>query len=83
MCNYLRKMTDQKVLWPSRGGSSDSECNRVVVRSRLVGQRTAVIDQIRTFLLEQGAAARQGLGALRQALPSMLAQRTDVLSPRI
>jgi transposase len=26
---------------------------------------------------------RQGPGALRQALPSVLAQRTDVLSPRI
>lgn len=53
------------------------------VRSRLVGQRTAVINQIRAFLLEHGVAVRQGPGALRQALPSILAQRTDVLSPRI
>jgi transposase len=53
------------------------------VRSRLVGQRTAVIDQIRAFLLEHGVAVRQGPGALRLALPSILAQRTDVLSPRI
>ena len=30
------------------------------VRSRLVGQRTAVINQIRGFLLERGIAVRQG-----------------------
>ena len=53
------------------------------VRSRLVGQRTAVINQIRAFLLEHGVAVRQGPGALRQALPSILAERADVLSPRI
>lgn len=53
------------------------------VRNRLVGQRTAVINQIRAFLLEHGVAVRQGPGALRQGLPSILAQRTDVLSPRI
>jgi transposase len=50
------------------------------VRSRLVGQRTAVINQIRAFLLEHGVPVRQGPGALRQALPSILAQRTDTLS---
>ena len=32
---------------------------------------------------EHGVTVRQGPGALRQALPSILAQRTDVLSPRI
>jgi transposase len=53
------------------------------VRSRLVGQRTAVINQIRAFLLEHGIPVRQGPGALRQALPSILAQRTEILSPRI
>lgn len=53
------------------------------VRSRLVGQRTAVINQIRAFLLEHGVPVRQGPGALRQALPSILAQRTDTLSSRI
>src|SRR5437016_8548501 len=53
------------------------------VRSRLVGQRTGVINQIRAFLLAQGAPVRQGPGALRQALPSILAQRTDTLSSRI
>jgi len=53
------------------------------VRSRLVGQRTAVINQIRAFLLEHGVPVRQGPGALRQALPSILAQQTDTLSSRI
>ena len=53
------------------------------VRSRLIGQRTAVINQIRTFLLERGIAVRQGLRSLRQALPDILAKRTDVLTPRM
>ena len=53
------------------------------VRSRLVGQRTAVINQIRGFLLEHGIAVRQGAARLRQALPTILAQRGDVLTPRL
>ena len=44
------------------------------VRSRLVSQRTAVINQIRGFLLERGIIVRQGLRFLK---------RTDVLSPRM
>jgi transposase len=50
---------------------------------RLVGQRTAVINQIRGFLLEHGIAVRQGLRFLRQQLPDILAKRSDVLSPRM
>jgi transposase len=53
------------------------------VRSRLVGQRTAVINQIRGFLLEHGIAVRQGATRLRHALPTILAQRSDVLTPRL
>jgi len=53
------------------------------VRSRLVSQRTAVINQIRAFLLERGIAVRQRLRSLRQALPDIRAQRTDVLTPRL
>src|SRR5215475_14511938 len=53
------------------------------VRERLVGQRTAIINQIRAFLLERGIAVRQGLRFLRTELPSILAKRTDVLSPRM
>jgi Transposase len=52
------------------------------VRSRQVSGRTAVINQIRGFLLERGIIVRQGLRFLRQALPDILAKRTDVLSRR-
>jgi transposase len=38
------------------------------VRSRLVSERSAVINQIRAFLLERGIAVRQRLRSLRQAL---------------
>ncbi len=51
------------------------------MHSRLVGQRTAVINQLRDFLLEHGITIRQGPAGLRQALLSILAQRTDKLSP--
>jgi transposase len=53
------------------------------IRSRLVGQRTAVINQIQGFLLEHGIAVRQGPRPLRQTLPDILAKRTDALSPRM
>src|SRR5512136_2043615 len=53
------------------------------VRERLVGQRTGVINQIRAFLLERGVAVRQGLRFLRAELPTILATRTDALSPRM
>src|SRR3979409_1288901 len=53
------------------------------VRSRLVSERTAVINQMRGFLLERGIIVRQGLRFLRQLLPDILAKRTDVLSPRM
>ena len=53
------------------------------VRSRLISERTAVINQIRGFLLEHGIPVRQGLRFLRQQLPDILAKRIDVLSCRI
>ena len=53
------------------------------VRERLVSQRTGIINQIRAFLLERGIAVRQGLRFLRRELPSILATRSDVLSPRM
>ena len=53
------------------------------VRSRLVSQRTAIVNQSRAFLLERGIAVRQGLRFLRQALPDILANRTDVLTLRM
>src|SRR3974377_485886 len=53
------------------------------VRERLVSQRTGIINQIRAFLLERGVAVRQGQRFLRTELPTILATRTDVLSPRM
>ena len=40
------------------------------VCSRLVGQRTGVINQIRGFLIERGITVRQGAAPLRKALSS-------------
>src|SRR5258708_24225285 len=53
------------------------------VRERFVGQRTGIINQIRAFMLERGIAVRQGIGFLRMELPTILATRTDALSPRM
>jgi transposase len=53
------------------------------VRQRLVSQRTGLINQIRAFMLERGIAVRQGIGFLRTELPTILATRTDALSPRM
>lgn len=53
------------------------------VRSRLVTQRTAVINQIRGFLLERGLPVRQGVAALRLALPELLSMPAGSLSPQV
>jgi transposase len=53
------------------------------VRERLVGQRTGIVNQIRTFMLERGIPVRQGIRFLRTELPIILSTRTDVLSPRM
>jgi transposase len=55
-------------------------CHRV--RSRLVSRRTATINQIRAFLIEQGIAVRAGLRALRKSLFAILENRKDEISPR-
>src|SRR5947209_15850293 len=51
------------------------------VRERLVSQRTGIINQIHAFMLERGIDLRQGIGFLR--LPTILATRTEALSPRM
>src|SRR6266516_5561935 len=51
------------------------------VRSRLVGQRTGVINQIRGLLIERGITVRQGPMPLRKALPEILSLQTGPLSP--
>src|SRR5258708_8534737 len=53
------------------------------VRSRLVSQRTGVINQIRGFLIERGITVRQGVVPLRKALPDILSSNTHALSPRM
>src|ERR1700751_2000456 len=53
------------------------------VRSRLVGQRTGLINQIRGFLIERGIIVRQGVMPLRKALPDILSSNAEVLSPRV
>jgi transposase len=56
-------------------------CHRV--RSRLVSRRTATINQIRAFLIEQGIAIRTGSRALRNSLFDVLKNREDEISPRM
>jgi transposase len=56
-------------------------CHRV--RSRLVSRRTATINQIRAFLIEQGIAVRSGANALRKSLFEILKNRKDEISPRM
>ena len=53
------------------------------VRSRLVGLRTGVINQIRGFLIERGITVRQGPAPLRKALRDILSSSSGGLSQRI
>jgi len=56
-------------------------CHRV--RSRLVSRRTATINQIRAFLIEQGIAVRAGSRALRNSLFAILENRKAEISRRM
>ena len=53
------------------------------VRARLVSRRTATINQIRAFLIEQGITVRSGLRALKNSFETILEQRQDEISPRM
>ena len=53
------------------------------VRSRLVSRRTATINQIRAFLIEQGITVRTGAQALRTSLFAILENRKSEISPRM
>jgi len=53
------------------------------VRSRLVSRRTATINQIRAFLIEQGITVRPGAQTLRKSLFAILQNRVDEISPRM
>jgi transposase len=68
---------------PFRQGDKNDFRDAHAVASRLVSERTSVINQIRGFLLERGIIVRQEHRFLRHLLPDILAKRTDVLSPRM
>jgi transposase len=50
------------------------------VRSRMVSRRTATINQIRAFLIEQAITVRTGAHALRNSLFAILENRKDCLT---
>lgn len=53
------------------------------VRDRLVHRRTAVINQIRGFLLERGIVFATGPAKLRNQMPTMLEDADQNLTPRM
>jgi transposase len=53
------------------------------VRDRLVHRRTAVINQIRGFLLERGITFAKGPAKLRQQMPAILENADENLTPRL
>lgn len=52
-------------------------------RFRLIGCRTALINQIRALLLERGVVVSQGPSRLARALPEVLSDETNGLTPRV
>jgi hypothetical protein len=53
------------------------------VRSHLISERTAVINQIRSLPVGARDSGPRRASLLRRQLPEILAKRVDVLSPRI
>lgn len=53
------------------------------VRERLVSRRTAVINQIRAFLLERGIVFRAGRRQLTREMPMLFTDERSTLSPRM
>jgi transposase len=53
------------------------------VRDRLVHRRTALINQIRGFLLERGITFAQGPANLRRQMPALLEDAEQNLTPRL
>jgi transposase len=52
------------------------------VSSRLVSHRTATINQIRAFLIEQGITVRKGLRALKSSFLPIIEERKGEISSR-
>jgi transposase len=53
------------------------------VRARLVSRRTATMNQIRAFLIEQGITVRRSVAALCNSLPAILDNRSGEMSLRM
>jgi transposase len=53
------------------------------MRDRWMGRRTAVINQIRGFLLQHGIAVSVGPAHLRRQIPSILENAENIRSPRM
>jgi transposase len=53
------------------------------IRERLIGERTAVINQICAFLIEYGLPVKEGRASLRRDLPQILENAENGLSPRM
>jgi len=53
------------------------------VRDRWIGRRTAVINQLRGFLLEHGITVATGPRHLRKQMPLILEDAANLLSPRM
>src|SRR3979411_1117445 len=53
------------------------------VRDRLMARRTSVINQIRAFLLERGIVFAKSPTRLREALPEVLENANENLTPRM
>jgi len=53
------------------------------VRSRLVSRRTAAMNQIRAFLIEQGITVRRSVAALRSSLETIIDNRSGEMSLRM
>jgi transposase len=53
------------------------------IRTRLVSERTAVINQLRGFMIEYGLAVKEGRAALRREIPGILEDASNALSPRM
>lgn len=53
------------------------------IRDRLVGERTAVINQIRAFLIEYGLPVKEGRASLRRDLAGVLGDAENGLSERM
>jgi transposase len=53
------------------------------VRDRWIGRKTAVINQLRGFLLERGITVPAGPAHLKRQIPSILEDSENLLSPRM